>query len=106
MTGWYFCSVSIIAVHCGRTLKAFAVPSSRHFLKARRMVRCAQPFEGHHLRADEFGACRGQPVESGIAVADDIRRMRRAGLHAFLIGESLMKQKDVAIATHNLMKVF
>lgn len=31
-------------------------------------------------------------TESGIATADDVRRMRDAGVHRFLIGESLMRQ--------------
>ncbi|MGD8827885.1 MAG: indole-3-glycerol phosphate synthase TrpC [Gammaproteobacteria bacterium] len=33
-------------------------------------------------------------TESGIASHDDVRRMRKAGVHAFLVGESLMRQPD------------
>lgn len=36
--------------------------------------------------------------ESGIATAVDVARMRKAGAHCFLIGESLLKQKDVKAA--------
>lgn len=33
--------------------------------------------------------------ESGINAAEDISRLRRCGAHAFLIGESLMREKDI-----------
>jgi indole-3-glycerol phosphate synthase len=33
-------------------------------------------------------------AESGIATSHDLRRLRAAGYHAFLIGESLMRQPD------------
>jgi indole-3-glycerol phosphate synthase len=33
--------------------------------------------------------------ESGINTAEDISRLRRCGAHAFLIGESLMREKDI-----------
>jgi indole-3-glycerol phosphate synthase len=41
--------------------------------------------------------------ESGIATADDITRLRRTGARAFLVGESLMRQEDVASATRSLL---
>ena len=41
--------------------------------------------------------------ESGISTSADIVRMRTCGLHAFLVGESLMRQDDVTIATQNLL---
>ncbi|KAF0122896.1 MAG: indole-3-glycerol phosphate synthase, partial [bacterium] len=34
--------------------------------------------------------------ESGINTAEDISRLRECGAHAFLIGESLMREKDIA----------
>lgn len=40
--------------------------------------------------------------ESGIYGPRDIERLRRAGARAFLIGESLMRQADVAAATRQL----
>jgi indole-3-glycerol phosphate synthase len=33
-------------------------------------------------------------TESGIATRDDVARMRAAGVHAFLVGESFMRAPD------------
>ncbi|HET6518419.1 MAG TPA: indole-3-glycerol phosphate synthase TrpC [Geminicoccaceae bacterium] len=41
--------------------------------------------------------------ESGIHTADDLRRMRAAGAHVFLVGESLMRQPRVDLATAALL---
>lgn len=41
--------------------------------------------------------------ESGIATHDDVVRMRRADMHCFLVGESLMRQPDVTAATKALL---
>ena len=41
--------------------------------------------------------------ESGIARPVDIARMRDIGMHCFLVGESLMRQEDVAAATRMLL---
>jgi indole-3-glycerol phosphate synthase len=41
--------------------------------------------------------------ESGIHTADDLNRLRSAGFHAFLIGESLMRQPDPSSALENLL---
>lgn len=43
--------------------------------------------------------------ESGINTPADIARMRACGLHAFLVGESLMREADVAGATKNLLAI-
>jgi indole-3-glycerol phosphate synthase len=37
-------------------------------------------------------------AESGIHSPDDVRRLRAAGFHAFLVGEHLMKSADPAAA--------
>lgn len=42
-------------------------------------------------------------AESGLYAPDDLARMTKAGARAFLIGESLMRQKDVAAATAELV---
>ena len=41
--------------------------------------------------------------ESGIFASSDIAKLRAAGARAFLVGESLMRQSDVAAATRNLL---
>lgn len=41
--------------------------------------------------------------ESGINNADDLARLARSGIWAFLVGESLMRQPDLAAATRTLL---
>jgi indole-3-glycerol phosphate synthase len=41
--------------------------------------------------------------ESGIETAEDMNRLRAAGFHAFLIGESLMRKTDPGAALENLL---
>jgi indole-3-glycerol phosphate synthase len=42
-------------------------------------------------------------AESGIASNADLQRLAKAGVHAFLVGETLMRQPDVAAATRTLL---
>lgn len=41
--------------------------------------------------------------ESGIGTPDDVRRLQQAGVKAILVGESLMRQPDIAAAVRQLM---
>ena len=42
-------------------------------------------------------------AESGIATNADLQRLAKAGVHAYLVGESLMRQPDVTAATRALL---
>jgi indole-3-glycerol phosphate synthase len=41
-------------------------------------------------------------TESGIASAADVQRMRRAGIHAFLVGEAFMRAQEPGLALEQL----
>jgi indole-3-glycerol phosphate synthase len=43
-------------------------------------------------------------TESGILVRDDVRRMRDAGVHAFLVGEAFMRAEDPGVALEALFR--
>ena len=42
-------------------------------------------------------------TESGILAPDDVRRMRQAGVHAFLVGEAFMRAADPGAALAQLI---
>jgi indole-3-glycerol phosphate synthase len=41
--------------------------------------------------------------ESGIATVEDVQAMQAIGVYGFLVGESLMRQPDIAAATRALL---
>ena len=56
-------------------------------------VRLAALFEPHHVGV----------AESGIKTRDDIEKIRKAGIHNFLIGESLVRSPDTQAFLQSLM---
>ena len=42
-------------------------------------------------------------AESGISTPDDLARLARSGARSFLVGESLMRENDVTVATKSLL---
>ncbi len=44
-------------------------------------------------------------TESGIATAADVARMQAAGVHGFLVGESLMRESDPGLALERLLQL-
>jgi indole-3-glycerol phosphate synthase len=55
--------------------------------------------------ADKFPDGVVRVAESGIHLAEDISRLRAAGYHAFLVGESLMRAPSPANALRELLRV-
>lgn len=53
--------------------------------------------------ADQLPAGAVRVAESGIHTAADLLRLRAAGFHAFLIGESLMRQPEPGAALRDLL---
>lgn len=53
--------------------------------------------------ADRLPSAAVRVSESGIETAEDMNRLRAAGFHAFLIGESLMRQPDPGTALQNIL---
>lgn len=43
-------------------------------------------------------------AESGIGTPEDVARLERAGAHAFLVGESLMREADIGLALRTLRR--
>ncbi|MDR3408422.1 MAG: indole-3-glycerol phosphate synthase TrpC [Methylovirgula sp.] len=53
--------------------------------------------------AEKIPSDRIVVAESGIANHDDCLRLHKSGIDTFLVGESLMRRKDVTAATHALL---
>lgn len=51
----------------------------------------------------EGGTTKVFVAESGIHTPEDVRRLADAGAHAVLVGESLMREKDIGAKVHQLL---
>ncbi len=62
-----------------------------------------------HVDTDWRWSCAQVPgeylmvAESGVRTADDVRRLRRAGIEAVLVGEALMRSPNPESALRELM---
>ena len=102
----------LVEVHDGDELeRALAMPSSDHAHPSPSQLlginnRNLRSFE---VSLDTTLALRGRVpadrilvTESGIATHADVARMRAAGVHAFLVGETFMRADDPGAALHRL----
>lgn len=90
----------LIEVHDGDELsRALALPGRMIGVNNRNLKTLEVDLATTERLAPQVPADRMTVCESGIRDPGDIARMRAAGVNRFLIGESLMRQSDVAAAT-------
>jgi len=93
----------LVEVHdAGEMDRALAVPGSLLGINNRDLHRFVTRLETSEELAPRIPGDRIGVAESGIHTRADIERMQAAGLHAFLIGEVLMRGGDPAAALGEL----
>lgn len=95
---------ALIETHDAAELeRALALPSPLIGVNNRNLKTFETSLETFEALAPMIPGDRFAIAESGIAKASDIARLRRAGAKGFLVGESLMRQGDVRLATDQLL---
>ena len=93
----------LVEVHdAGELRRALALPGGLLGVNNRNL----HTFETDLEVSEELAVqAEGRPIvgESGITSHEDVQRLEKAGIRRFLVGESLMRQADVAEATKRLL---
>jgi indole-3-glycerol phosphate synthase len=94
----------LVEVHDGAELdRALKLKSPLLGVNNRNLKTLAVDIATTEQLAARVPAAKMLVAESGLYTPDDLARMERAGARCFLIGESLMRQADVAAATRALL---